>query len=185
MAAELLVRKIVPSSSAIRKLSSFPERCRALDYCVLRRGQGLRPFPRAPFSTSSALPPLRSGQLSLDEGDHFPAQSRSQRRYAPIVFGIIPECRSPSIRKGRSASPESHVDPKRLTTWRIRKAIADGLRACGLLSKISISFPEKELRALDRSVFLEAELFGDLLRKYKLPTRVMSLRGRRGLAADQ
>src|SRR5713226_1668226 len=66
------------------------------------------------------------------------------------------------------------VDPKRLTSWRIRKAIADGLRARGLLSKISISFPEKELRALDLSLFLEAELLGDLLRKYKLPTQVNS-----------
>ena len=28
--------------SAIRKLSSFPERYRALDHYVLRRGQGLR-----------------------------------------------------------------------------------------------------------------------------------------------
>jgi hypothetical protein len=51
----------------------------------------------APFSASGALPPLRSGQVSLDEAEHFPAQSRSQRRYAPMVFGIIPECRSASF----------------------------------------------------------------------------------------
>ena len=37
------------------------------------------------------------------------AQSSCQRRYAPMVFGIIPECRSASLRKERSASPESPV----------------------------------------------------------------------------
>jgi len=47
---------------------------------VLRRGQGLRPFPRTPFSATGALPPLRSGQFVLDEAEHFPAQSRCQRR---------------------------------------------------------------------------------------------------------
>src|SRR6266852_2715768 len=61
----------------------------------------------APFSASGILPPLRSGQVSLDEAEHFPAQSRSLRRYAPMVFGIIPECRSASFRHERSASPES------------------------------------------------------------------------------
>src|SRR5260370_17148532 len=54
------------------------------------------------------------------------------------------------------------------------KGIGEGLGAGRLLLKISISFPEKELRALDRSLFLEAELLGDLLRKYKLPTQVNS-----------
>jgi hypothetical protein len=43
---------------------------------------------------SSNLPSLRSGKVSLDEAEHFPAQSSCQRRYAPMVFGIIPECRS-------------------------------------------------------------------------------------------
>ena len=32
-----------------------------------------------------------------------------QRRYAPMVFGIIPECRSASLRIKRSASPESPI----------------------------------------------------------------------------
>ena len=31
--------------------------------------------------------------LRVCEAGHFPAQSRGQRRYAPMVFGIIPECR--------------------------------------------------------------------------------------------
>jgi hypothetical protein len=53
------------------------------------------------------LPSLRSGQVSLDEAEHFTAQSSCQRRYAPMVFGIIPECRSASFRNKRSASPES------------------------------------------------------------------------------
>ena len=33
--------------------------------------------------------PLRFGQVSLDEAEQFPAQSSCQRRYAPMVFGII------------------------------------------------------------------------------------------------
>jgi len=54
-------------------------------HCVLRQGQGLPP-------------PLRSGQVSLDEAERFTAQSTCQRRYAPMVFRIIPECRSASLR---------------------------------------------------------------------------------------
>ena len=82
---------------------------------VLRRGQGLpplspHPFLRTPFSASGILPSLRSGQVSLDEAEHFTAQSSCQRRYAPMVFGIIPECRSASFRNERSASPESPVN---------------------------------------------------------------------------
>ena len=34
-------------------------------------------------------------------------QSECQRRYAPMVFGFIPECRSASFRNKRSVSPES------------------------------------------------------------------------------
>ena len=33
-------------------------------------------------------------------------------RYAPMVFGIIPECRSASLRNKRSASPESPVQSR-------------------------------------------------------------------------
>src|SRR5215469_6316853 len=67
-------------------------------------GQGLPPLP-----ASSIRPSLRSGRVSLDEAEHFTAQSSCQRRYAPMVFGIIPECRSASFRNKRSASPESPV----------------------------------------------------------------------------
>jgi hypothetical protein len=62
------------------------------------RGQGLPPLSRTPFSASGILPALRSGQLSLDEAEQIPAQSGSQLRYAPMVFGIIPECRTVSLR---------------------------------------------------------------------------------------
>ena len=40
-------------------------------HCELRRGQGLRPFPRTSLSASGNLPALRSGQVSLDEAEHF------------------------------------------------------------------------------------------------------------------
>jgi hypothetical protein len=51
--------------------------------------------------TPSPLLPsyLRFGQVSLNEAEHLPAQSSCQRRYTPMVFGIIPKC--------RSVSPES------------------------------------------------------------------------------
>src|SRR5438132_13989229 len=48
---------------------------------------------------SGILPSLRSGQVSLDEAEPFLQDPRCQHRYAPMVLGIIPEC--------RSASPES------------------------------------------------------------------------------
>ena len=73
-------------------------------HLALRRGQGL---PRTPFLASGIFPPLRSGQISLDEAEQSPARSSCQRRDAPMVFGIIPECRSASLRNERSASPES------------------------------------------------------------------------------
>jgi hypothetical protein len=33
----------------------------------------------------------RSRQVSLDEAEHFLHNMRRQRRYAPMVFGIIPD----------------------------------------------------------------------------------------------
>ena len=82
---------------------------------ILRAEAGQRatapfPAPLSPLAVSS--PTLRSGQVSLDEGEHYPAQSKCQRRYAPTVFGFTPECRSDSIRNMRSASPESPVRGK-------------------------------------------------------------------------
>ena len=44
---------------------------RAPGHCVLRRGQGLPPLSPHPFSASGALPPLRSGQVFLDEAEYF------------------------------------------------------------------------------------------------------------------
>ena len=37
---------------------------------MLRRGQGLSPFPRTPFSITGPLPSVRSGQVLLDEDEH-------------------------------------------------------------------------------------------------------------------
>jgi hypothetical protein len=88
---------------------------------VLGRGQRLRLFPRAPFSACRALPPLCSGQVSLDEAEHFTAQSSCQRRCAPMVFGIIPECRSASFRNQRSASPESPLGAAELRLDRLHQ----------------------------------------------------------------
>jgi hypothetical protein len=40
-------------------------------HCVLRRGQDVPSFPRAPFLAAGILPTLRSGQVFLDEAEHF------------------------------------------------------------------------------------------------------------------
>src|SRR5689334_16685735 len=84
-------------------------------HCVMRRGQGLRPFPRTPFSTSSFLPSLRSGQVSLDEAEHFLHNRDASVASLRWCSGSVPERRSESFRNKRSASPES---PKRTITAR-------------------------------------------------------------------
>src|SRR5262249_22637365 len=67
--------------------------------------------------------------VSLDEAEHFTAQSSCQRRYAPMAFGILPECRSASLRNKRSASPES--PPKSASGVMQRLGVA--LLACTLV----------------------------------------------------
>jgi hypothetical protein len=57
----------------------------------------------------SAPAPLRSGQLSLDEGEYFQAQPRGQRRYSPMMFGIVPRMLFGFHPGKRSASPESQI----------------------------------------------------------------------------
>jgi hypothetical protein len=47
------------------------EALRAQPSSVLSGDKGCRPFPRTPFSASGVLPSLRSGQVFLDEGEHF------------------------------------------------------------------------------------------------------------------
>jgi len=77
--------------------------------CVLRRGQGLRPFPRTPFSASGALPPLCSGHLFLTKTNtcctiEVPASLRSEncspsvRNAVRVPFGI-------SVRLRRNPQP--------------------------------------------------------------------------------
>jgi len=61
-------------------------------FYVLGGDKGCRPFPRTPFSATGALPPLRCGQVFLDEAEHFLHNREYQRRYAPMVFGFPPEC---------------------------------------------------------------------------------------------
>ena len=60
-----------------------------------------------PFLRSSAHPPLRSGQVSLDEAEHFLHNRNASvaTLREPFAFGL--ECRSSSFRNQRSPSPES------------------------------------------------------------------------------
>src|SRR5260370_32933208 len=74
-------------------------------FFVLRRGQGVRPFSRTPFSATGALPPLRSAHLFLDEDEHL--FHNLSCRVAPLreLFAFAPEGRSRSLPNRRSPSP--------------------------------------------------------------------------------
>ena len=74
---------------------------------MLGGDKGCRPFPRTPFSASGALPPLRSGQVSLDEDEHFLHNRSASVATLRELFAFGPECRSRSLRNQRSPSPES------------------------------------------------------------------------------
>ena len=91
-----------------RSSSFVPERCSRSSLLCAEAAQGLPPFPLYPFArrgvASSAT--LRTA-FHLTKPNTFLPQSSCQGRYAPMVFGIIPECRSASFRNQRSASPES------------------------------------------------------------------------------
>src|SRR5262245_7669677 len=80
------------------------------------------------FSRSST-PVMSSVHQEEPRSSRFPAQSSCQRRCAPMVFGIIPECRSASLRNTRSASPESPRLESRLhfqisRTKRVREEVS-------------------------------------------------------------
>jgi hypothetical protein len=55
----------------------------------------VRDAPADAFLADAIQSAGRSGRFSVeagtDEAEHFPAQSKCQRRYAPMVFGIIPD----------------------------------------------------------------------------------------------
>jgi hypothetical protein len=89
-------------SSALRAEVS-PALGGARDFCPLPH----TPIPASPSNLRFAAENL------LDEAEHFLHKSRCQRRYAPRVFGFIPECRSASFRNQRSASPGSSLPDSR------------------------------------------------------------------------
>ncbi len=64
-------------------------------------------FPRAPFLATRALPSLRSGEVSLDEAEHFLHNREASVATLRKLFAFGPECRSRSLRNQRSPSPES------------------------------------------------------------------------------
>jgi hypothetical protein len=60
-----------------------------------------------PFAAIGALPPLRSGQVFLDEAEHFLHNRTASVATLRELFAFGPECRSRSLRNQRSSSPES------------------------------------------------------------------------------
>jgi hypothetical protein len=74
----------------------------------LRRGKACRLLP-APLSPLAApIVCFASDRFLLTKPNTFPHNRNCQRRYAPVVFGMIPEYRSASSRNKHSASPESN-----------------------------------------------------------------------------
>ena len=66
-------------------------------------------FPRTPFFATGALPPLRSGQVFLDDAEHFRHNRSASVATLRELFAFGPECRSRSLRNQRSPSPESAI----------------------------------------------------------------------------
>ena len=105
-------------------------------YFVLRWGQDLPSFPHTPFSATGALPPLRSGWVSLDEAEHFFHNQAASVATLRQLFAFGPECRSRSLRNQCSPSPESPIRPSRTRDafWKdflVRtRARADELGVC-------------------------------------------------------
>jgi hypothetical protein len=73
--------------------------------------------PRPRVSSQSGFPSQCSGQVSLDEAEHFLAQSSCERRYAPRMFGIIPECGSnhPGFSVRLRRNPQPGLSPTRIS----------------------------------------------------------------------
>ena len=78
----------------------------------MRRGKGLRPFPHTPFLACASLPPLRSGQVFLDEAEHLFHNQGASDAALRGLFAFGPESRSRSLRNHRSPSPESSQSVK-------------------------------------------------------------------------
>src|SRR5439155_13143204 len=108
---------------------------------ALRRRQGLSPLPRTPFSAGGVLPPLRSGEVSLDQAEHFlhnPVASAATLRWCsgsstvvylgefePLVFS----CPRHSMSQFPSCAADHDV---------FQQAFARRLRVC-------LNSPEKQL----------------------------------------
>ena len=116
---------VLPTMAAVRAGESDPLVCLARQLY----SKGLRPFPHTPFLACASLPPLRSGQVFLDEAEHLfhnevPASLRSEdcspsaRNAVRVPFGI-------TVRLRRN--PQSRTSGPRMT-----KARANLLRAASL-----------------------------------------------------
>jgi hypothetical protein len=78
----VLANPVNPVGSPARQETPIRSAGRAHGQYELRRGQDVPSFPRTHFSANGILPPLRSGQVFLDEAEHYctiamPASLRS------------------------------------------------------------------------------------------------------------
>ena len=85
----------------------------------MRGGKELRPFPHTPFLACASLPPLRSGQVLLDEAEHLLHNRSASVATLRELFAFGPECRSRSLRNHRSPSPLSSL------LWAIQEKLHD------------------------------------------------------------
>ena len=76
------------------------------------------PFPRT-FLASGALPPLRSGQVSLDEAEPLLHNRGCQRRYAPTVFGFTRN----AVRHPSGMSVQLRRNPQKIRTTVLNRMV--------------------------------------------------------------
>jgi hypothetical protein len=131
---------------------------RAPGHCMLRWGQDVPSFPDAPFLAPALFLRCASDSFSLTKPNTPCTIERAfcfriggpsrQRRYAPMVFGFIPECRQASLRKQRSASPESSKS-KRAGYRRVVRPASSFYRVVGPLDPLPFIGTPSDLRCFD------------------------------------
>src|SRR5581483_395434 len=104
------------------------------------------PFPAPLSPLAGSIPPLRSGQVLLDEAEHFRHNRNASVATLRKPFAFGPECPSSCLRNQRSPSPESAVE----RFSQLDQMRQDGLAQLGDVSKK----PGNEFPALPASALL-------------------------------
>ena len=90
--------RIEMKGDSMRKRGKAVAQKRAPGCFSAERGKGLRPFPRTPFLASASGLRFAPDTEYLDEAEHLLDNRKASVASLRSVFGIIPECRSASLR---------------------------------------------------------------------------------------